>query len=358
MFDLINQSFIFLLESIHNIIGDYGWAIILITVAFRLLLWPVSKSQMDSMAQMQALQPKMKAIQDRYKNDPQQLQQEMMKLYKDHKFNPMSGCLPMLIQLPLFIGLYGAIMSPNFMVGQNPIFLNFVHLKRTGIISHGGTSYDGTMSLAQDGGGSFFGIGKDNLMADKDMTLTLKNGKTVLRKVPEPNKSVSFKPKEHFLVGVPVKVATDFSKLNLEGYEGNIEKIGLNVTNTATKETEAVTFTPTATGQMTAELPTTEGDSSLHFDILLLVALFGVTMFGSQKMMPSAQSGNNQQQAMMKMMPLMFTGLLVFFPIPAGVLLYMVVNGLFQMIQGAIFKKGGVGKLMEKPPSDQVVDIN
>ena len=79
MFDLINQSFIFLLESIHNIIGDYGWAIILITVAFRLLLWPVSKSQMDSMAQMQALQPKMKAIQDRYKNDPQQLQQEMMK---------------------------------------------------------------------------------------------------------------------------------------------------------------------------------------------------------------------------------------------------------------------------------------
>lgn len=91
------------LKAIASIVGSYGLAIILLTVVIRLAMWPLNVSQQRSMKMMQSLQPKIKAIQDRYKNDPQKMQQKLMEFYKEHKFNPMGGCLPLLIQLPIFI---------------------------------------------------------------------------------------------------------------------------------------------------------------------------------------------------------------------------------------------------------------
>lgn len=102
------------LKALASIVGSYGLAIILLTVVIRLAMWPLNVSQQRSMKMMQSLQPKIKAIQDRYKSDPQKMQQKLMEFYKEHKFNPMGGCLPLLIQLPIFILLYSALMSPQF----------------------------------------------------------------------------------------------------------------------------------------------------------------------------------------------------------------------------------------------------
>ena len=77
-------------------------------------MWPLGLSQQRSMRMMQLLQPKMKAIQERYKSNPQVMQQKLMEFYKEHKFNPMGGCLPLLIQMPIFILLYSALISPQF----------------------------------------------------------------------------------------------------------------------------------------------------------------------------------------------------------------------------------------------------
>ena len=103
-----------LLKGLAHVVGNYGFAIILLTVIIRLAMWPLNVSQQRSMKMMQNLQPKIKAIQDRYKNDPQKMQQKLMEFYKEHKFNPMGGCLPLLIQMPIFILLYSALMSPQF----------------------------------------------------------------------------------------------------------------------------------------------------------------------------------------------------------------------------------------------------
>ena len=103
-----------LLKILNNITGSYGLAIIALTVIVRLCLWPLGVSQQRSMRSMQILQPKMKLIQERYKNDPQMAQKKLMEFYKEHKFNPMSGCLPLLIQMPIFILLYTALISPQF----------------------------------------------------------------------------------------------------------------------------------------------------------------------------------------------------------------------------------------------------
>jgi YidC/Oxa1 family membrane protein insertase len=84
----------------------YGWVLILFGLAVRLLLWPLNQKAMRSSVAMQAIQPELKAIQERYKQDPQRLQQEMMKLYREHKVNPLGGCLPMLLPMPVLFALF------------------------------------------------------------------------------------------------------------------------------------------------------------------------------------------------------------------------------------------------------------
>ena len=84
----------------------YGWVIILFGTAVRLALWPLNQKAMRSGMAMQAIQPEMKALQERYKKDPQKLQQEMMKLYKEHGVNPLGGCVPMLIPMPVLIAVW------------------------------------------------------------------------------------------------------------------------------------------------------------------------------------------------------------------------------------------------------------
>lgn len=95
---------------LFGLVGNFGVAIICLTLVIRLLLFPIAQKQFHSMAQMRAVQPKMKALQERYKDDKQQLQQEMAKLYKEEKVNPLAGCLPIFIQIPIFFALYKVLL--------------------------------------------------------------------------------------------------------------------------------------------------------------------------------------------------------------------------------------------------------
>ncbi|GAF69280.1 unnamed protein product [marine sediment metagenome] len=95
-----------LLTSLYGFTHNYGVAIILLTILIRLILYPLMQKQMVSMREMQKIQPLMKAVQEKYKNDKERLNKELMALYKEHKVNPMSGCLPLLIQMPILILLF------------------------------------------------------------------------------------------------------------------------------------------------------------------------------------------------------------------------------------------------------------
>lgn len=91
-------------------LGNFGLAIMALTLIIRALMFPIAQRQFGSMAQMRLVQPKMKALQERYKDDKPKQQQELMKLYKDEKINPLAGCLPILIQIPIFYALYKVLM--------------------------------------------------------------------------------------------------------------------------------------------------------------------------------------------------------------------------------------------------------
>ncbi|MEF9426342.1 MAG: membrane protein insertase YidC [Candidatus Mariimomonas ferrooxydans] len=105
-FSIISKPLFWVLMLFYNIIGNYGWAIILLTIVVRIPFIPLVHKGHKSMKKLQAVQPHMAAIKEKYKKDPQKLQKETMALYKKHKVNPMGGCLPMLIQLPVFFALY------------------------------------------------------------------------------------------------------------------------------------------------------------------------------------------------------------------------------------------------------------
>lgn len=95
-----------LLEFLHQYLNNWGWAIIALTIIVKLILYPLSYKGMVSMQKLKDLAPKMKEIQEKYKSDPQKLQANMMQLYKKHGANPMGGCFPLLIQIPIFYAIY------------------------------------------------------------------------------------------------------------------------------------------------------------------------------------------------------------------------------------------------------------
>ncbi|MGH2830466.1 MAG: YidC/Oxa1 family membrane protein insertase [Actinomycetota bacterium] len=100
-----------LLNGIYQVVPSYGVAIILLTIVVRLVLFPLAVKQIRSMTAMQRIQPRLKELQQKHKGDRQKLNEEMMKLYREHGVNPFGGCFPMLLQLPVFIALYAVIRS-------------------------------------------------------------------------------------------------------------------------------------------------------------------------------------------------------------------------------------------------------
>ncbi|PKL80434.1 MAG: hypothetical protein CVV27_00430 [Candidatus Melainabacteria bacterium HGW-Melainabacteria-1] len=111
---LVHQMMLPILEKSYAVTGNYGWAIIFLTVIIRMILLPLTMQSYYSMKEMQKLQPKLKKIQERYKNKPEELNKQMVALYRDHKVNPLGGCLPLLIQMPFLFALYASLIGDDF----------------------------------------------------------------------------------------------------------------------------------------------------------------------------------------------------------------------------------------------------
>ncbi|MCZ7600988.1 MAG: membrane protein insertase YidC [Gammaproteobacteria bacterium] len=108
---VVASPLFWLLSWIHKVVGNWGWAIIFLTVLIKLVFFPLSAASYKSMAKMKNLQPRLKTLKDRYGDDRQKFQQEMMKIYKEEKINPLGGCLPILVQIPVFIALYWVLLE-------------------------------------------------------------------------------------------------------------------------------------------------------------------------------------------------------------------------------------------------------
>lgn len=322
------------LKALSNLVGSYGLGIILLTVVIRLAMWPLGVSQQRSMKTMQTLQPKMKAIQDRYKNDPQVMQRKMMEFYKEHKFNPMSGCFPLLVQMPIFILLYSALMSPQFIqIAGNSQFLFIKRLDAT-LKTTAGISYDGVMNVSK----------YDNFVLGKTAKVYLTKETLDNVKVEKPNKSLEIQG--DVIPGSPIdfKISLDSVDLKFSQLD-QIQKAVFTISNAQNRESEKIEFVRKG-GILVASMPTKAVKSAFHYDVLILILLFGLTMVATQKIMmatTNTQQMDPTQQAMQKsmgmFMPIMIMATFVFIPIPAGVLLYLIASNVIQVVQTVVINK-------------------
>ena len=167
--NLINH----VIQTLYHFLGsigfpNYGLAIVLMTVIIKIILYPLTKKQIESTRAMMSIQPKMKEIQEKYKNDKVRLNQELAKLYKEQGVNPMAGCLPLLIQMPILFGIYYGIRDfqyegpANFLWMENialpdPMYIlpvlsavtTFIQAKQTMPKKSPGDKQDGVMGMMQ-----------------------------------------------------------------------------------------------------------------------------------------------------------------------------------------------------------------
>ena len=319
-----------------SIFGGYGIGIILLTILVRAAMWPLGVSQQRSMRTMQLLQPKMKAIQERYKSDPQKMQQKMMEFYKEHKFNPMAGCFPLLIQMPIFILLYSTLMSPQFIQIAGDSHFLFINRLDATMKSSVGISKDGTLGVSKH----------DTFMTGKTAKVFLKGVEEPLEnvKIEKPQKAVEVQGELTPGQDVDFKISLDNLGLKFSQLD-QIESAKIDITDAQTKQSKTIDFTR-KDGILTATVPTKEVTTTFNWDVFALLVLFMLTMVLSQKAMMAMNNNANQdpaqaamQKSMNTFMPLMLGFTFFIIPIPAGVLLYLVASNCFQVVQTVIINK-------------------
>ena len=125
IFALISKPLFWLLDKLHGFIGNWGWSIVSLVLLLKICFYWLNANAYRSMAKMKAVAPKMEKLKEKYKDQPQQLQQEVIKLYREEKVNPAGGCLPILVQIPVFISLYWVLLSSVEM--RNAPWIGWVH---------------------------------------------------------------------------------------------------------------------------------------------------------------------------------------------------------------------------------------
>lgn len=375
--DITYQLILPLLQKIAELTHSYGWAIIVLTIAFRLLVSPLVAQTTISMRRMSKLQPQMKAIQERYKGDPEQLQKKLVEFYSKNKVNPVGGCLPTLIQLPILFALYAAFAGPPFTDKMIDVKVNVVKQSESKSFSKDEASGGNSIYLSKDGVPAKVVVfpGNCTIASGTDLNFGMR---TIEGKLPS-----DFKPDwKIVLPDHKVKEATEIKKDNAATAGENEavykseeivskdspDQAAVKEEKDAAKQDEAYInsaghafFTEPGEYHIQGIVPgiakgepfafisglgkVATGASLLkpaNYDIVFLILMFGLTMFMSQKLtVPTPKPADGQeldeqqiiQQQTMKTMPLVTTAMFFFFPIPAGVYLYLVLSNIIQTFQ-------------------------
>lgn len=363
--------FIPLLNELHTLLktiglNSLGWSIVFLTAIVKLILTPLTFKQIKSTKKMQVVQPKLKKLQEdikkkeeKFKDNPEKLkdirlgfQQEMMSFYKDNKINPLGGCLPLLVQMPILIGLFWTFSGTPFK--DQPIFMDVKVVKAAD--AH-----------------------KKEVKASTKAEIYV-NAEGKRARIALNSKSVTLLEGEEFIIQ-PTKLMGDAEfdnsliKWGFFGDKKENEYVSLETLADGTAKVIAVKAGGTAKVQ--AYLPASQQPESfffikdfgttgvydvkkgtVNFDVLILVALFGFSVWLSSYLNapkfpddPKKIEEDPQlmmQKTMTSMMPVMMTGMMFFIPLPAGALLYMIVSGFIQSGQTYYAMKHYDKKLTEQ----------
>ncbi|MFG3816952.1 membrane protein insertase YidC [Limnothrix redekei] len=353
---LSNNVMLPILDFFYGIVPSYGLAIIALTLVVRFALYPISAGSIRSMRRMKITQPimqkKIKDIQERYKNDPAKQQEELSAVYKEFG-NPLAGCFPILVQMPVLIALFTTLRGSPF--ADVPYSVNLQILPQEQIervqpeafatppknIYISDSTHYPVVGLLP--GGTRLAVGDTT-----KLEFQTPEGKTLNTLATEAGGDIDLSPKWQVMKGAErVQLGPNGEITALQ--PGDVTLQGTIPGLAASKGFLFIS----ALGHVGAV-----DDEGIHWDIVAMVLLFGLSLYVSQSISSQGATDNPQQAAANKLTPIIFSGMFLFFPLPAGVLMYMVVANLFQTAQAFILSREPLPENIQKMAEAQgIVDV-
>lgn len=347
---LTNTIMLPILDFFYGIVPSYGLAIVALTLVIRLALYPLNAGSIRNMRRMKVAQPLMqkrvKEIQERYKDNPTKLQEEMSGVYKEFG-NPLAGCFPVLLQMPILFALFATLRGSPFSDINYDVNVQVFPQEKIEQIQPQVFSTAPKAIYVSDG--SHFPIsavvpgGNKLVVGEKtDVRLQTAEGQSIASLAEEYNEDPSsFQPKWEIVKG------EEFVAIDEAG----------NITALAPGEATVRAQAPGLAAnkgflfiKALGRIGVTGEDGAIHWDILVMILGFGASLYLNQVLsgQGSATSDNPQQAAVNKFTPLIFSGMFLFFPLPAGVLMYMLIANIFQTFQTFILSREPLPENLQK----------
>ena len=331
--DITYQFMIPILEYFHKLTNSYGWAIILLTVLVRILVWPLVVKSTQSMQKMSGMQPMMKRIQDRYKNDPEKFQKKMMEFYSKNKMNPLGGCLPTLVQLPVLFALFATFSGPPFGDKAVDVKVNVVEKAKAAEVKKVEVSGNNSPYVGPDGKIAKIVVFPGDSIVVEGESLDF-NTRSVEGQVP-----TDFKV-EWKLANLPKKEGEEApATIDANGHATFLKPGEYHVQAMVPGIAKHENFGPiNGLGKVASGMDLFKPE---NFDLVVMIILFGVSMYLSSKLTMKPPTGPPEemdeqqiiQQQTAKTMPIALSAMFFFIPLPSGVYVYMIVSNVIQTLQ-------------------------
>lgn len=346
---LSNNVMLPILDFFYGIVPSYGLAIVALTLVIRFALYPLNAGSIRNMRRMRVAQPVMqkrvKEIQERYKDNPAKMNEEMQKVYQEFG-NPLSGCLPLLIQMPILFALFATLRGSPFSDVNYTVNLQIFPQEQIERIQPQAFSTPPQNIFVADG-----------VHVPIIALLPGGNQLTVGEKTKIEFQTTEGKPLTALLAEYPESKIIPHWKIIKGEERAKISEDGI----LEALQPGEVTIQGTIPGlaadkgflfiEALGRVGAVDEDGTIHWDIVGMVIVFGVTLYINQLLSGQGQTGasaNPQQDTVNKLTPVIFSGMFLFFPLPAGVLMYMVIANIFQTVQAFILSREPLPENLQK----------
>lgn len=344
-----------ILDFFYGIVPSYGFGIVALTLVVRFAVYPLSAGQIRNMRKMRITQPLMKQKQDeirkKYKDNPQKQQEEMGKIMQEFG-NPLAGCLPLLLQMPILFALFATLRgSPFANINYNVDVQIFPQEQVERIVPQSYSTKTQNVFVS-DGVhhkvAAIIPTGNKLVVGETEkIEFQTPEGKSL-------QELIAQYPSEKDLVP-QWQVTKGQERISIDE-NGNITALAtgdatIQVTLPGIAADKGFLFI-----EALGRIGVTGENGKIHWDILGMIIFFGVSIYLNQELSGAAQpnTGNDQQKSINKITPVIFSGMFLFFPLPAGVLMYIVLANVFQTIQTLILMREPLPENIQKILDDQI----
>jgi len=344
---LSNNIMLPILDFFYGIVPSYGLAIVALTLVIRFALYPLNAGSIRNMRRMKVAQPVMqkqvKEIQERYKDNPTKLQEEMGKVYKEFG-NPLAGCFPILLQMPILFALFATLRGSPFADVTYDVNLQVFPQEKIEQIQPQTFSTSPKTIYVSDG--SHFPIsavipGGNRLVTGESTDIRLQSDQGA--SITELSQQYGDQLLE------PIWTVTKGEDLVSLDEDGRLTALAPGEVTIQAKVPGLAADKGFLFIEALGRVGVVGDDGDIHWDILAMVLFFGISLYVNQLLSgQSGSSGNAQQNAIHKFTTIIFSGMFLFFPLPAGVLMYMVIANIFQTLQSFILSREPLPENLQK----------